>query len=147
MPDVASYTSNTAGIPFTTASWALQARAGDGSTEATSLITVNPQANWNVIEVDTPITTIGSIFYVAGGWDLAAAVNTDQLHYYSTETVDDQNANYFHIAANGTITTNLTGGSVNGHFYDITTTTWYPFTVQIGVGTGGTKHRLLLGVG
>ena len=136
MPDVAGFTVPTAMIPFDTTSWTPKtAELSNGTESATKTIVVNEKANWHVVEVDTPLTTFGKLFYVAGGWKFAAPTNTDQVYYYSTETVDDQADDYLVIAADGTITTNLLSGSVPFVFWDASNGIGYPDTIQLSAGT------------
>ena len=147
MPDVASYSSATAGIPFDSASWGSKVvTVSNGTESATTTLVVDPKTNWHVVEVNTPITTQGSIFYVAGGWVFAAPANGDQVYYYSTEIVNDQAADYFVIAADGTITTNLLTGSVSFGFFDQTDGLWHPDSVEIGalssIGSMGSSQNI-----
>jgi hypothetical protein len=133
MPDVSAYTTATAGIPFDTASWGSKIFTLSNGTESdTETVVVNPKTNWHVRELSSPLTTIGHLFYVAGGWNLAAPANADQVYFYSTETVDTEAADYFNIDAAGLITTNLTSETVSGQFFDQTDGKWWPFTVQLG---------------
>jgi hypothetical protein len=134
MPDIAAITSSagTDGLPFDTASWGSKiVTAGNGTESATSTTVINEKTNWHVVEVASPLTTIGYLFYVAGGWAFGAAANTDQIYYYSTETVDTGAVDYFNISAAGLITTNLTTGSVPFLWWDATNGKWYADAVDM----------------
>lgn len=150
MPNVSGYTSEagTAGIPFDTASWTPKTVTLSNGTESdTDTIVVNEDANWHVVEVDTPLHTIGYISYVTGGWDFATPVNTDQYYYYSTNVIDDQAADYLIIGANGQIDTNIEAGSSPFLFFDATDGKWYYDTIDLGAVTRTRRRGFITGVG
>jgi len=124
MPDVSAFAVDTAGTPFDSASHLHTLTANQAAETDSAPLIVNPQAGWAVIEVVSAIGGAGSVYENFG----TLPVDTDQT-YYPT-------ANATSVAADGTLTTNQTTGSINMIFFDTLDGFWKPFTVIISTGTG-----------
>ena len=116
MPDVAAQTTNILGTVFDSASHTHLLEVSDGTDTATFTIVVNPKVGRVAQEITSAIKTVGSTFENF----LGAVVDSSQLYYPSTETVDDTQPDYFKIGADGTILTNITNGTFSCMFFDTT---------------------------
>lgn len=116
-PDVATYVSDTAGCPFTTASHAVSCEVTDG-TDTDSLVgTYSPKAGWAVTEVNSAVKTAGSVFEDFTG----TIVDSSQVLL-----PDD-----VFISSIGILTTNRTTDA-DGQFWDASDDTWKQFSIIIG---------------
>lgn len=121
LPDVSGYASNTAGSPFTTASYTIQATLGDGTDTANLGVTYNPKTGWAVVEVASAVKTTGSVFENFVG----TITDASQVLYPTSNNTS--------VSATGIITTDATQ-DIDMQFWDVTDGTWKPFTALIGSG-------------
>lgn len=129
MTDVAAYTVNTIGSPFTSASWQQQLYGADGTDSDIVNLTVNPKAGWAVVEAVSPVKTAGSVFENFTG----IPVNTDQVYYPTAGNTS--------VAADGTLTTDLTSGTISMLYWDSSDNNWKPFDIIISAaGVGGARR-------
>lgn len=118
LPDIASYTVDTAGTALDSASHTHQLEVStvvDGSLYAT--IVYNPKAEWAVVEVLGAVTIEGSVFF---GW-IGTPANTDQVYYPTTNNTS--------VSATGLLTTDQTTGTIDMVFFDTTDNSWKPFDI------------------
>lgn len=115
--DVSSFSSDTAGVPFTTANHVNSFEASDGADTATLEITRNPKAGWAVVDTVGAVATQGSVFENRVGG--AMSDNSQVLYPTASNTT---------IAPDGTITTDA--DTVEGKAWDVDTGTWELFTVN-----------------
>ena len=116
LPDVSSYSSTTAGSPFTTASHTVVARLSDGIETAELTVSYEPQDGWAVVEVSNASTQEGSVFE-----DFVGTVDDGCQIYYST--ADNTN-----ITSSGVLTTD-SAASMDCQFYDVSDSSWKQFTI------------------
>lgn len=119
--DVSSFSSDTAGIPFTSANHVNLFEASDGTDTATLEITRNPKAGWAVIDTVGAVATQGSVFENRAGG--AMSDNSQVLYPTASNTT---------ISPDGTITTDA--ATVEGKAWDVDTGAWEIFTVNFGTG-------------
>lgn len=119
LPDITLLTDTTAGIPFTSASNTIEAKASYAMEEATIEVTHNPKTGWAVVEVVNGSTSAGSVFNGRVG---GAPSNSSQILYPTAESTS--------IAANGDVTTSA--NTLSGFIYDSSAGTWETFTMLTG---------------
>lgn len=131
LPDVTTYTTDTAGAPFTSASHTITATLGDGTDTADLGVTYSPKSGYAVQEIASAVTTTGSVFE-----DFVGTITDTSQVYYPTA---DNTA----VDATGIITTDSTT-DIDMFFWDASDETWKPFEVLIestSSGDGKTQIR------
>lgn len=138
LPDVAAYSIDTAGAPFTTASHAILFQASDGVDSPTLAGTYNPKTGYAVVETLSAVKTAGSVFENFTG----TIVDGSQVLYPTASNTS--------VSATGILTTDSTT-NLDMQFWDESDDTWKPFSVIIesgggGSGSGTSKLSLTLGL-
>jgi hypothetical protein len=122
-PDVAAFTVDTAGLPFSSGAYQNEVVVTDGTDTAAINITREPKAGYTVVETISATAVKGSIFESRVG---GAPFDGSQI-YYST-------AGNTTISATGIITTDLT--TLTAHVWDVTSGNWELMTFN-GINIGG----------
>ena len=122
LPDVTTYTTDTVGAPFTSASHTITATLGDGTDTADLEVTYSPKSGYAVQEITSAVKTTGSVFE-----DFVGTISDTSQVYYPT-------ANSTAVDATGIITTDSTT-NIDMWFWDASDGTWKPFEVLIEDGS------------
>jgi len=121
--DVTALTSDTVGLPFSSATYQNEIEVTDGTDTAVINITRNPKAGWEVVETLNAVVTEGS-----GAETRPEGAPSDLSQIYYPTAQNTAFAPTFIVTSDADI--------VEGKLWDVDTSTWEAFTITFVSGDG-----------